>query len=335
MQTPAAPSPLRASPLRQAAAWLAGLLTLLAGLAYSPLASADPPKSITQKWRNTGSCAWDFPGANTYMGMVAPSVERYPDIPPSVRTKLRSRMDKQAYDDFVVISRNSIAGRHMYEPVIGHMQFGSRLICGQVTRTRWQPDHIERGLVYCESGICIMVPTTGRNISRVKRKAQLVASAQAPAPEANTEEPKEPDLLEGLPAPAAGPAGAGGGGGGFASPVAPTFTQVAANTFSPMASLSPYSGTSGAAPASNTGSGGGAGSGGTTGGEGGGTTGGTTNPGGNVNGGTGTGTGGTTGGVTTPVPEPETYVLMLLGLGMLGGAAKRRSRQQACGGRNG
>lgn len=274
------------------------VFAVVAGVGFTPLASADPPKTVGQKWRNSGTCAWDFPGANTYAGPVAASLDRYKDIAPSVRDKLRGRMEKHAYDDFVVISRDRITGRHAYEPVISDMQFGSRLTCAQVSRANWKPDRIERGLVYCESGVCIMVPTAGQNISRIKRKPAVVAQAPAasePDQQASAEAQKEPDLLDGLAPPAAGPVAAGGGqGGGSAVPVAPTFTQVAANTFTPVAALTPYSGTAGAAQTSNGGTGGGS-----------------------------TGGGGTSGGSTTPVPEPESFTLLLAGLGLLAFKARR------------
>ncbi len=307
---------------RRAAARLAGIALLVAGLGHAPLASADPPKTIGQKWRTASTCSWDYPGANTYMGMVAPSIERYTDIPPSVRDKLRRRLDKQKYDDLVVISRTGIMGRHMYEPVLANMQFGSRLVCNQTTRTRWKDDHIERGLVYCEGSTCILVPTTGRNISRVKRKPQMVATAPASAYERPAQEPQEPDLLDNLPPPAAGPAGGGGGGGGgggFASPITPSFAQVATPTFSPVPALSSYSGSGTSTFSTGSGAGDGTGTGGSTGGGGGGVI--DNGGGGSTNGGS---TGGSTG-PTTPVPEPQTYVLMLLGLAVVGSAAKRRA----------
>jgi hypothetical protein len=44
-----------------------------------------------------------------------------------------------------------------------------------VTRARWTDRMHERGLVYCEQGHCILVPTVCRNVSRIDRRPALVA----------------------------------------------------------------------------------------------------------------------------------------------------------------
>jgi len=40
----------------------------------------------------------------------------------------------------------------------------------------------ERGLVYCDSGQCILVPTVCRNVSRITRAGVSPDHAEAPAP---------------------------------------------------------------------------------------------------------------------------------------------------------
>ena len=118
---------------------------------------------------NAATCRWDRPGADPFMGEVPVAVDRYTDIPADVRAVLRGRMARHAYDDVVDIRRDSIVGAHRYDATIRDMHFGQGRVCSTVTRGRWADDTHERGLVYCESGHCVMVPTVCRNVSRVTR----------------------------------------------------------------------------------------------------------------------------------------------------------------------
>lgn len=115
------------------------------------------------------TCTWDRPGANPYVGSVVAAVDRYEDIPAPVRAALKKRMEARQYDDIAVIRRDTVIGKHRYSPEIRDMHFGPGQVCRTVTRARWTPAAEERGLVYCEAGHCIMVPTVCRNVSRVTR----------------------------------------------------------------------------------------------------------------------------------------------------------------------
>ena len=127
-------------------------------------------------------CSWDHPGVNPFMGDVVAAVDRYRDIPPEVRERLKDRMAKREYDDLVEIRRDSMTGRGGYDygKTITDMHFGTNQVCRSVTRTSWTPQMQERGLVYCESGHCILVPTVCRNVSRVTRRGVGPASAEGP-----------------------------------------------------------------------------------------------------------------------------------------------------------
>jgi len=124
------------------------------------------------------TCSWDRPGRNPFMGDVVAAIDRYVDIPTLVRIRLKQRMQARQYDDLVDIRRDEISGRQDYEPAIRDMQFGIDRVCRQVTREHWTAQMHERGLVYCEQGHCILVPTVCRNVSRVVRLSPAVAGAR-------------------------------------------------------------------------------------------------------------------------------------------------------------
>ena len=125
-------------------------------------------------------CHWDRPGVDPFMGNVVEAVDAYRDIPAEVRERLKARMAKRQYDDLVSIRRDSISGRDNYGATIWDMHFGTRKICKHVTREGWTEKTEERGLVYCEGGQCILVPTVCRNVSRITRSAVADESAEEP-----------------------------------------------------------------------------------------------------------------------------------------------------------
>jgi len=144
------------------------------------------------------ACSWNSPGHNPFTGEVVAAVDHYPDIPADVRARLKQRMAERRYDDLVTIRRDSIVGRDEYDPGIRDMHFGERSVCAQTTRAGWSAEMRERGLVYCEAGHCILVPTVCRNVSRIDRlPPRRVAEPAVPAG------PGEGELL--FDPPAAGP----------------------------------------------------------------------------------------------------------------------------------
>lgn len=123
------------------------------------------------------TCSWDRPGANPFMGDVVAAVDRYQDIPAATRAKLKARMKARSYDDIALIERDSIKGQASYAPEISDMHFGPGTVCKTVTRAKWTAKTQERGLVYCEDGECILVPTVCRNVSRIRRVENKPAAA--------------------------------------------------------------------------------------------------------------------------------------------------------------
>ena len=139
------------------------------------------------------SCSWNRPGVDPFMGDVVAAVDRYTDIPADVRARLKARMARREYDDMVSIRRDSIDGRagQQYGSSIRDMHFGTHQICRSVTRTAWTAGMKERGLVYCEGGQCILVPTVCRNVSRISRRAVDADHAEA----ADADEPVPPGAV--------------------------------------------------------------------------------------------------------------------------------------------
>ena len=118
------------------------------------------------------SCSWDKPGADPYMGDIEAAVDRYRDIPPEVRARLKAKVRQRAYDDIATITRDKIEGKRSYSN-LRDMHFGNGRVCRQVGRSKWKPEAVERGLVYCEGEHCLIIPTVCRNVSRVTPEQAL------------------------------------------------------------------------------------------------------------------------------------------------------------------
>ncbi len=239
------------------------------------------------------NCSWDKPGVNPYMGDVVAAVDRYKDISASTRARLKERMLKRDYDEIVTIKRDSIEGQAQYGAAISEMHFGASNICKTVSRTKWTQAYEERGLVYCEEGQCILVPTVCRNVSRVQRIAPRAAGPGGGSSLASsTQEADGPLELDPTSAgPAAGPG---------------SFAQIAGG--------SGFEGGPALTPGLLTPGGGFPGLGG---------------GGGGIGGGGGGGGGGLIptlppGPPTPPIPEPATWALLMAGLFTVGFIARRR-----------
>lgn len=172
-------------------------------------------------------CSWDRPGANPFMGDVVAAVDHYRDIPEPVRAKLKARMQARKYDEIVDIRRDSISGRARYDNAIRDMHFGAGSVCRTVTRAKWADQHLERGLVYCEDGQCILVPTVCRNVSRITRTE---APARAANVASSVREGADPQALLEME-----PTGAGVLGGGSPTPPSEpgSFTQISSQPPTP------------------------------------------------------------------------------------------------------
>jgi hypothetical protein len=146
----------------------------------SPTLAAEPARAPRND--TLARCSWERPGRNPYQGDVAAAIDRYRDIPTPVRMKLKQRMAARDYDDLVDIRRDRVEGKFQYAAAIRDMHFAGGRVCREVSRARWTDKMHERGLVYCESEHCILVPTVCRNVSRVDRALPLVAGDRLLAP---------------------------------------------------------------------------------------------------------------------------------------------------------
>ena len=161
------------------------LATLLCGLAVGLSLPAPVLAAVSKEPARLPQCSWNEPGHNPFMGDVVAAVDRYTDIPVDVRTRLKVRMARRQYDDMASIRRDSIEGTARYDAKLRDMHFGVGRVCSTVSRQAWLPSHQERGLVYCEGSECIIVPTVCRNVSRIKRDPSgVLASRDLLAPEA-------------------------------------------------------------------------------------------------------------------------------------------------------
>lgn len=146
----------------------AGMPLQAAVRSSAPAAPAPAPQA---------SCGWNAPGHNPFMGDVVAAVDAYRDIPAATRARLQQRMASRAYDEVVRIRRDSIDGRRAYRSEIRDMHFGSGQRCATVDRSGWSASAEERGLVYCEAGHCILVPTVCRNVSRIRTADGMASGA--------------------------------------------------------------------------------------------------------------------------------------------------------------
>lgn len=123
------------------------------------------------------SCSWDRPGANPYTGTTSAAIDRYTDIPEAVRSTLKRRLAEGQADDSVHITRDAIVGRDVYDPTIHDMHFGAASMCHSVTRSKWDEGRSEPAAVYCVKEHCIVVPKICGNVSRISRLQSKQAKA--------------------------------------------------------------------------------------------------------------------------------------------------------------
>jgi hypothetical protein len=127
------------------------------------------------------TCDWNSPGAGRYTGTTEAAVHAYADIPVAVRGVLIKRMNSKDYDDHVTITRDAVQGKNGYDPDLREMHFGaSGKVCSTVSRAAWPVAAVERGLVYCVDGHCLIVPSVCGNVARVSRRPSELRPEPSP-----------------------------------------------------------------------------------------------------------------------------------------------------------
>lgn len=114
------------------------------------------------------ACVWAHPGANRFTGDPVAAVNSYADIPPLARAELAELVGIRAYTALVDIRRSSIGGGAYTHMRAMHWGAGQQCL-GDVDRSAWPADRIERGLVYCVRGHCVIVPTVCGNVARINK----------------------------------------------------------------------------------------------------------------------------------------------------------------------
>lgn len=111
------------------------------------------------------SCDW-APASHPYTGTPEDAIMAFSDIPIHVRETLIEKAKNYTYDDVVVIKRDSIKGRNDYLPDLRNMHGGSKgAVCLSPSRVKWSDSQTERGMVFCDSGYCVVRPSVCNNWS--------------------------------------------------------------------------------------------------------------------------------------------------------------------------
>jgi hypothetical protein len=85
---------------------------------------------------------------------------------------------RRQFTDSVVIDRDSIRGQaHDYEKTISRMHFGSAgRRCANVTREKWDKKHVETALVVCAGETCVAIPSACSNVFELTARARTGSS---------------------------------------------------------------------------------------------------------------------------------------------------------------
>lgn len=113
-------------------------------------------------------CDWSAPGHNRFTGDPVQAIAKYP-MPPAVLRDLQAKMRAHRYDDIAVITRDGITGKADYSD-LRMMHFGTGKVCRTVSRAKWSERAQERGLVYTSGEFTIIVPTVCGNVALITRK---------------------------------------------------------------------------------------------------------------------------------------------------------------------
>jgi hypothetical protein len=122
-----------------------------------------------------GTCDWNNVGAAPYMGTMVSCVDSYTDISAVDRAKLKQMIGDRAYTDDVMISRDKIEGMYSYDPQMWDMHWQGGVCKGMVDRSKWPAEKRERAYVYTTGNVSVIIPFACRNCARTIRGEPIVA----------------------------------------------------------------------------------------------------------------------------------------------------------------
>lgn len=120
-------------------------------------------------------CAWIERGKDKFMGDPIAAVDNYKDIPPSTREKIKAKMRVRAFDDTIHTTRHGSVSQSYRYGQISMMHFGQgNRLCGTVDTSMWsENDPGERALIYSEDGYHVAYFSVCRNVSRITRLSRI------------------------------------------------------------------------------------------------------------------------------------------------------------------
>jgi len=129
-------------------------------------------------------CVWNDRGTHRVTVPVSTLVDHYIDIPKATRDKLKQRIDRFQYDEMATIGKQGVGSDLWRYSGMTYMHFGTgKRVCGQVKTDHWVDGDIERGMVFCQDGHCLIVPTVCSNLARVERLEFLGGKKDTPPAE--------------------------------------------------------------------------------------------------------------------------------------------------------
>lgn len=153
---------------------------LWAGLAS---ATAGATESSALPMADSERCAWQPGSQIRFQGELAPLLDRYQDLTPPLRARLRQRLNALNYDDIVTIRRDSITGTRLYAAQIQGWSGALEAGCSAPSRAHWPDTERQLALVFCEGGQCLMLSVEGRQLARIETLAVPMAERLALDPE--------------------------------------------------------------------------------------------------------------------------------------------------------
>lgn len=130
------------------------------------------------------SCDWNNPGANPYTGSLSSAVDSYPELSSEAKKVIKQKINSNAYDDHVKITKDLIQGKEVYTSA-SNMHFGNGKCKGEVNTSKWKPSQNVQALVYCHKEECVIRPQICNNISLISK---MPSKGSNPASEAFTSE---------------------------------------------------------------------------------------------------------------------------------------------------